>query len=172
MILSGDSQIEILKLNENNKIEDESIIQLAQCFLRQTSLKVLEIAETNLRAEGFYELVRSLATNEVAERVSCRLCRVQLTDTTKIKEIKEFLSQNCSLLELDISGNLCGDELERFVKAEVAKNKMIVERILPNSETFSVLVNQPFEKTLLGKASLAGLFRTESINPKSKKNSG
>lgn len=81
MCFEKKGSIEILKLNENNRIEDQQAKQLARCLhVKDPVLRVLELKETNLKAEGFYELMKALPTNTVLESIKCKMCRIQVTD--------------------------------------------------------------------------------------------
>jgi len=91
MIKSGQGNIEVLKLNENNRIltDRDQVRRLAECFENnKTSLRVLELNETNLKEDGFYELIKSLRNNTIAETLRCRMCRIHLSDLKKMEEIK------------------------------------------------------------------------------------
>lgn len=70
-----------------------------------------------------------------------------MTDPIRIQEIKRFVAKNSSLVNLDITGNLCGEDVEKFIASEITKNQLIATYITPHLEKVMRNENVPFEES-------------------------
>jgi Ran GTPase-activating protein (RanGAP) involved in mRNA processing and transport len=122
-LTSKEIELTTLKLNGNNRIEDTEVEYLSRLFSLSTSLKELELKETNLKEGGLLELISSIKFNRTVRSIDCTLCRITLNDVDQVQRVQEAFAHNTTLQRLDLVGNIIDAELDAFLQEQLEYNE-------------------------------------------------
>ena len=90
----------------------------------------------NLTSVGLLSLIEIAAQNTLLRKIFVRNCNISYSDENDDEILKqstliEAISHNCSITEIDFTGNEVPEEMQRQINDELEKNKDIVETIFP-----------------------------------------
>lgn len=88
----------------------------------------------NLTSVGLLSLIEIAAQNTLLRKIFVRNCNISYSDEDDILKqstLIEAISHNCSITEIDFTGNEVPEEMQRQIDDELEKNKDIVETIFP-----------------------------------------
>ena len=90
----------------------------------------------NLTSVGLLSLIEIAAQNTLLRKIFVRNCNISYSDEDDDEILKqstliEAISHNCSITEIDFTGNEVPEEMQRQINDELEKNKDIVETIFP-----------------------------------------